>query len=142
LLVAAVGANKNPVTRNICFENSKGDNGKSCQGKLPLNQNLDSHFFIKLCKPVSQRGKKKVLSIFEFLTRLSEIGDYNQSGSIRNTSWVFRKFRYWTQCAPGIFLDWFWTLLLIWKPQKQETPWNFWSRLKIPGAHCVKLVSF
>ena len=21
-------------------------------------------------------------------------------------------------------------------PKKQETPWNFWSRLKIPGAHC------
>ena len=40
----AVGANKNPVTRNICFENSKGDNGKSCQRKLPLNQNLVPFF--------------------------------------------------------------------------------------------------
>ena len=35
-----------------------------------------------------------------------------------------------------IFLDWFWTLLDIWKPQKQESPWNFRSRLKMPGAHC------
>ena len=24
-------------------------------------------------------------------------------------------------------------------PQKQESPWNFWSRLKIIGAHCVRL---
>ena len=24
-------------------------------------------------------------------------------------------------------------------PQKQESPWNFWSRLKILGAHCVLL---
>ena len=36
-----------------------------------------------------------------------------------------------------VFLDWFWTLLCTWKPPKQESPWNFWSRLKILGAHCV-----
>ena len=23
-------------------------------------------------------------------------------------------------------------------PQKKESLWNFWSRLKIPGAHCVQ----
>ena len=34
------------------------------------------------------------------------------------------------------FLDWFWILLHVWNLQKQESPWNFWSRLKIPGAHC------
>ena len=30
--------------------------------------------------------------------------------------------------------------ICIRKPQKQETPWNFWSRLKIPGAHCDKIL--
>ena len=28
-------------------------------------------------------------------------------------------------------------LFLLYKdPQKQDGPWNFWSSLKIPGAHC------
>ena len=22
-------------------------------------------------------------------------------------------------------------------PQKEESPWNFWSRLKLQGAHCA-----
>ena len=33
-----------------------------------------------------------------------------------------------------VFLHWFWTVLHTWKSQKQESPWNFWSRLKIQGA--------
>ena len=36
-----------------------------------------------------------------------------------------------------VFLDWFWTVSCISIPQKQESPWNYWSRLKILEAHCV-----
>ena len=40
-----------------------------------------------------------------------------------------------------VFLDWFWAALYISMPQKQESPWNFWSRLKILGAHCDEILS-
>ena len=36
-----------------------------------------------------------------------------------------------------VFLDWFWIVPCITMLQKQESPWNFWFRLKILGAHCV-----
>ena len=36
-----------------------------------------------------------------------------------------------------VFLDWFWTVSCITMLQKHESPWNFCSRLKILGAHCV-----
>ena len=34
-----------------------------------------------------------------------------------------------------VFLDWLWTVSCISMPRKQESPWNFWSILKILGAH-------
>ena len=37
----------------------------------------------------------------------------------------------------GVFLDWFLALFYIWTPQKQKSPWNFWSSLETPGVHCV-----
>ena len=79
----AVGANKNPVTRNICFENSKGDNGKSCQRKLPLNQNLVPFFFISACyvgtdksqyleaERVVKRGPLFIINLDVIITKLS-----------------------------------------------------------------------
>ena len=83
----------------------------------------------------NQSRKTSVIGLPKFtIVKMARKCHHHATFTIENL--IFEDYSFGSPMT-DVFLDWFWILLYIWKPQKQETSWNFWSRLKIPGAHCV-----
>ena len=81
----------------------------------------------------NQSRKTSVIGLPKFtIVKMARKCHHHATFTIENL--IFEDYSFGSPMT-DVFLDWFWILLYIWKPQKQETPWNFWSRLKIPGAH-------
>ena len=49
----------------------------------------------------------------------------------------YRNFKIVGRLSTDGFFNWLWTVSHKRKSQKWKSPWNFWSRLKTPAAHCA-----
>ena len=96
-------------------------NGLSCFWGLYIHEAVQN-----------QLRKTSVIRLLKFtIVNMARKGHQHANFSIKN---LFFEDYCFGSLMTDVFLDWFWTLLHKWKPQKQESPWNFWSRLKILGT--------
>ena len=82
----------------------------------------------------TQSRKPSVIRLPNFNT-VNMARQWNQRASFSTENLFFEDYSFGSLMT-DVLLDWFWTVSCIPMPQKQESPWNFWSRLKILGAHC------
>ena len=111
---------------------------------IPGIVNLDYKFHGLSCfwgfhmfKKVQNQSRKT------FVIRLPKFHSVNmarkchQWASFSIVKWFFEHYSFGS-LTTDVFIDWFRNFSCISMPQKQESPWNFWSRLKIPRTHCVR----